>query len=203
VQQLLGSVGDIKPIAYSVAAGSENAGWLLCDGRAVSRSTYSALWEKLREGHAGTVADPAPHGNGDTTTTFNLPDYRGRMLVGSGQHAEVNAVGKNDGVPVANRKVKHKHGKGNLSISGGSHTHPNNFGAGYHQPASGGGSDLAFPNVVGGVTLAFQNMEGRLGGGVQAASHTHPTNEFNGEVGDPDGPTDGPGFSVVNYLIKT
>jgi len=51
----------------------EAAGWLLCDGRAVSRSTYEGLY--LAVGHA--------HGRGDGTTTFNLPDYRGRFLRGT------------------------------------------------------------------------------------------------------------------------
>jgi len=48
------------------------AGWLLCDGRAVSRTTYAALF-----GAIGTTA-----GAGDGATTFNLPDYRGYFLRG-------------------------------------------------------------------------------------------------------------------------
>jgi microcystin-dependent protein len=48
------------------------------DGRAVSRTTYSALFAKY-----GTT-----HGSGDGTTTFNIPDRRGRSLVGKdGSHA--------------------------------------------------------------------------------------------------------------------
>jgi microcystin-dependent protein len=49
-------------------------GWLLCDGREVSRTTYAGLFAAI-----GTV-----HGAGDGTTTFNLPDARGRSLIGSG-----------------------------------------------------------------------------------------------------------------------
>lgn len=48
------------------------AGWLLCNGAAVSRSTYSALFAVI-----GTA-----HGKGDGSTTFTLPDYRGRFLRG-------------------------------------------------------------------------------------------------------------------------
>ena len=48
------------------------AGFLLCDGRAVSRTTYAALF-----GVIGTT-----YGSGDGTTTFNLPDLRGRVPVG-------------------------------------------------------------------------------------------------------------------------
>lgn len=47
-------------------------GWLLCDGTAVSRTLYSALYGVL-----GTK-----HGAGDGTTTFNLPDMRGMFVRG-------------------------------------------------------------------------------------------------------------------------
>lgn len=47
-------------------------GWLLCDGAAVSRTTYAALFAVI-----GTT-----FGSGDGSTTFNLPDLRGRVAVG-------------------------------------------------------------------------------------------------------------------------
>lgn len=47
-------------------------GWLLCDGAAVNRITYSALFQAI-----GTA-----WGYGDNSTTFNLPDLRGRYLRG-------------------------------------------------------------------------------------------------------------------------
>lgn len=47
-------------------------GWLICDGAAVSRSTYAALFAVL-----GTA-----YGSGNGTTTFNLPDLRGRAVFG-------------------------------------------------------------------------------------------------------------------------
>jgi phage-related tail fiber protein len=47
-------------------------GWLLCDGREVSRSTYPALFAAI-----GTA-----WGIGNGATTFNLPDMRGRFLRG-------------------------------------------------------------------------------------------------------------------------
>jgi microcystin-dependent protein len=49
-------------------------GWLLCDGRAVSRSSYNNLFAVT-----GTT-----YGTGDGLTTFNLPDYRGRVFIGAG-----------------------------------------------------------------------------------------------------------------------
>lgn len=48
------------------------AGWLICDGSAVSRTAYRALYSVI-----GDI-----HGRGDAVTTFNLPDYRGRFLRG-------------------------------------------------------------------------------------------------------------------------
>lgn len=59
--------------AYAGAAAPE--GWLLCDGRAVSRSTYAGLFNVI-----GTR-----YGVGDGSTTFNLPDLRGRFVLGTGQ----------------------------------------------------------------------------------------------------------------------
>ena len=52
--------------------GSAPTGWLICDGSAVSRSTYSGLF--------GVISDD--YGAGDGSSTFNLPDYRGEFLRG-------------------------------------------------------------------------------------------------------------------------
>lgn len=52
------------------AQSSAPSGWLACDGSAVSRTTYAALFAAL-----GTA-----YGAGNGTTTFNLPDARGRVL---------------------------------------------------------------------------------------------------------------------------
>lgn len=60
--------GTVLPFAGSVAP----AGWALCNGSAVSRTTYNALFSAIG----------VAHGSGDTATTFNLPDYRGRFLRG-------------------------------------------------------------------------------------------------------------------------
>lgn len=47
-------------------------GWLLCNGQAVSRTTYSDLF----------AAIGVAYGIGNGTTTFNVPDMRGRVPVG-------------------------------------------------------------------------------------------------------------------------
>jgi microcystin-dependent protein len=69
--------GMIAPFAG--ASATVPTGWLLCDGSAVSRTTYSALWDVLRNG-----GSTSPYGNGDGTTTFNLPDLLGRVPMGAG-----------------------------------------------------------------------------------------------------------------------
>ena len=56
--------------AYSITTAP--TGWLLCDGSAVSRATYTDLFTLI-----GTT-----YGLGDGSTTFNLPDLRGRVPVG-------------------------------------------------------------------------------------------------------------------------
>ena len=66
----LPTVGDYK---FNAGAYSGLAGWVLCDGRAISRATYSALF-----GIIGTS-----YGAGDGSTTFNVPDARGRVIPGA------------------------------------------------------------------------------------------------------------------------
>ena len=66
----LWSIGDIKA---SVKDANHDS-WFLCDGQAISRVTYSELFDII-----GTK-----FGAGDGTTTFNLPDYRGKFLRGLG-----------------------------------------------------------------------------------------------------------------------
>lgn len=56
------------------AATSAPTGWLLCDGSAVSRTTFAALFALLGTGF----------GPGDGSTTFNVPDLRSRMPLGTG-----------------------------------------------------------------------------------------------------------------------
>lgn len=53
------------------------SGWLLCDGSAVSRTTYPRL-------NALYSAQSYPFGNGDGSTTFNVPDVTDRVVYASG-----------------------------------------------------------------------------------------------------------------------
>lgn len=77
-------LAPIGALHLFAGAADPSAFWLICDGRALSRTTYSVLWSVISAGHAGTTGDPAPFGNGDGSTTFNLPDLRGRTAIGAG-----------------------------------------------------------------------------------------------------------------------
>ncbi len=68
-------IGSVIPsgVIQAFGGGTVPSGWLLCDGSTASRSTYSALYAAV-----GVV-----HGQGDGSTTFHLPDLRGRFLRGA------------------------------------------------------------------------------------------------------------------------
>lgn len=67
-----GTIVAAPGTVLTLAAATCPTGTLLADGSAISRTTYSDLFASI-----GTT-----HGSGDGTTTFNLPDYRGRFLRG-------------------------------------------------------------------------------------------------------------------------
>lgn len=66
--QLASLTGAVQAFARNTAP----TGWLKCNGAAVSRATYSALFSAI-----GTT-----FGAGDGSTTFNLPDMRGEFARG-------------------------------------------------------------------------------------------------------------------------
>lgn len=63
----IGGTGRVVHTAIPVTAGAEPPGWLLGDGRAVSRTAYGHLFSLV-----GTT-----YGPGDGSTTFNLPNLTG------------------------------------------------------------------------------------------------------------------------------
>jgi microcystin-dependent protein len=66
-------VGDMRLAAHS-ESDTPDGQWVVSDGRALSRASFAALF-----GTIGTI-----HGNGDGSTTFNIPDMRGRVPFGIG-----------------------------------------------------------------------------------------------------------------------
>ena len=68
----LASLGAPAGTVADFAGATAPSGWLLCAGQAVSRTTYQTLF-----GVIGTT-----YGVGDGSTTFNVPDCRGRASFG-------------------------------------------------------------------------------------------------------------------------
>lgn len=99
----------ILPAGSIIPYGGSSAptGFLLCDGSAVSRTTYATLFAALDDG--------AIYGTGDGSSTFNLPDLRGRVVAGQddmGGSSANNLTGFSGGV-----------NGDNLGATGGSEKH--------------------------------------------------------------------------------
>jgi microcystin-dependent protein len=141
------------------AGATAPTGWLLCQGQAVSRTTYSGLF--------GVVS--TTYGSGDGSTTFNLPNLKGRVVVGidTGQ-AEFNIRGETGG------SMNHQHdasNSGNTSIAH-NHTVPatngNAAGAGSHNHTVNGEHSHAGVDHYHNVNPGETNTN-------SAGSHSHTT----------------------------
>jgi len=75
------ATGMILP--WSAPAADKPAGYLLCDGSAVSRSTYSALFALIS----------TTHGAGNGSSTFNVPNFQNRMAIGKSGTYSLGATG--------------------------------------------------------------------------------------------------------------
>ncbi len=76
------STGSIK--IWTGDSASLETGWLWCNGAAVSRTTYAALFTLIS----------TTFGTGDGSTTFNVPDLRGRAPFGDDDMGGVTAAGR-------------------------------------------------------------------------------------------------------------
>lgn len=78
VSDIYTSIGSVNSVptgtVFMWVTSTAPTGYLKCDGSAVSRSTYAALFAVIS----------TTFGAGDGSTTFNLPDMRGRIPMGSG-----------------------------------------------------------------------------------------------------------------------
>jgi microcystin-dependent protein len=141
-------------IDWPYGAGDVPASYILPYGQAVLRSSFPRL--NLLASNAGY-----PHGNGDGTTTFNLPDYRGRI-----------GIGKDDmGGVAANRITAPRSGLNGLSlgVGGGVQDHvldisqipTHNHGGGAHD--HGGVTGPPTNSVPGGSSVTSQIQGGSAG----------------------------------------
>jgi microcystin-dependent protein len=134
---------------------SAPSGYLLCDGTAVSRTTYATLF-----GVVGTT-----FGTGDGSTTFNLPNYVDKMPIGKGTiAASIGATGGSSTTTLTTSNLPaHSH---TATVTDPGHTHPPPSGynfAGYGPPGNSSGPNNTFSafsqtgSAVTGVSVSIAN----------------------------------------------
>lgn len=213
-------IGTVVPYMFPNAP----VGFLICDGSILSRTGYADLFALANSaGLIGTV-----FGAGDGSTTFSLPDMRGRTIVGVGTHSDVSTLGTSDNLAVASRTPKHTHdvpahyhGMGSGSdlnvASSGAHTHTVSDPGHTHTNRMNGGLQVYRVNVASGsgeygITSAntgsiVDNSTNTTGVSVNStnSAHTHGANDFAGRIGLVTGGSDGnvpmtSGTTTVPYI---
>jgi len=171
--------GLIAPYGDSAAP----IGWLECNGGAVSREDYAALFNAI-----GTF-----YGPGDGSTTFNLPDGRGRVLVGlDASIPDFDTMGE-------------KHGEKDHTLTTSempSHTHVQNA----HTHIQNSHTHTVFGNMAGAAGIDRRTLAATTGNDVTSAPST-PTNQnatpTNQNTGAGSSHNNMPPFIVIQYIIKT
>jgi microcystin-dependent protein len=136
--------------------GTAPTGFLLCDGSAVSRTTYAALFAAI-----GTTFGP---GNG--STTFNLPDLRDRVAVGSSATKARGSVGGEATHTLTNAEMPaHSHGGG----TGGGTTGAVQTGGRSADHSHSGGTDTAGSHTHGLSANILTNSTGQQTGNMMRA----------------------------------
>lgn len=108
-------IGDMK---YSIHT-FDHAGWLMCDGRSLSKSQFADLYQLVGD----TYGNPTPD-------TFNLPDLRGRVMGNVGQGTGLTnrstgtMIGSETHTLSVNEMPSHNHT--GTTNTAGSHTHTSN-----------------------------------------------------------------------------
>jgi microcystin-dependent protein len=170
--------GTIKLDAGTVAP----AGWLKCDGSAVSRTTYAQLFARV-----GTA-----YGAGDGSTTFNLPNLLGRFPLGAGQGTGLTnrlqgATGGEEAHVLATAELPaHNHG---ITDPGHSHGAP-----------SGTGFMVQLNSSSEGNTTSPSGMRTTNGGANTGGAGTGISTQ---NTGSGTAHNTMPPFAVVTYIIKT
>lgn len=174
--------GVVAPFGGAAAP----TGWLVCDGSAVSRTTYASLFTAI-----GTT-----YGAGNGTTTFNLPDLRGRMVAGysAAGHADVATLGNTDGTALAARRPKHKQTVVQPTIS------TPTISVSADSDAGNGG---AFSALLQALTGASRLKTTTTNTPITATASTPVAS--GGTVGPQTGaePTDAPAYIVLTWVVKT
>ena len=164
---------SVAPLGYAILDGSTLVN---------AQTNYPKLWANV---------DTAWKSGSDII----LPDLRGRMPVGLGTHADVDTLGKSDGVAVGTRRPKHSHAHTlTLPNHGHSITDPGHF----HSFGNDGGG-VSGPGGGAGGRTDPQNTDTKTTGITVGNPTTSPA--INGAVGAV-GMTDSAAYVVVNWIIK-
>lgn len=149
------------------------AGWLLCDGSAVSRTQYANLFAVIGE----------TWGEGDGSTTFNVPDLRGRFPLGRAQSGTGSVLGETGGALDHTHGLDHQ-GAG-AAIAWGAQANPLRM-----RRRTGGGTVTFDANVA-----TTQNAWALTG---DTSSDLANTIALVGQTMSANPP-----YAVVHYIIKT
>jgi microcystin-dependent protein len=156
------------------AGATAPTGWLLCDGSAVSRTTYAALFAAI-----GTT-----YGSGDGSTTFNVPNLKGRAPFGrDGGQDSLDTLGEASG------SSTHTHHEGSLAAAIGAVSNDTNS-IGYQ--ASDARPDGRGPYSTGAYSITGAGKPGNQ-------SFNHYTRVY----GTTSSASSLPPLLVVNFIIKT
>ena len=200
----MGPAGIIMPFAGTVAP----QGCLFCDGSAVSRTTYAALFAVI-----GTT-----YGEGDGDTTFNIPDLSGRVVIGVSNSHALGTTGGSENVTLtadqlpAHTHVVPQHGHGNdivIKTPELSHTITAQPMYKYNKPKSSKAYSITRYNVINGtstqtasrttnVSIADHKVELDVGGSIS------PCDSFDsGSYGGNSSHNNMQPYTAINYLICT
>ncbi len=160
------------------ATSSAPSGWLLCNGSAVSRSTYSALFAVV-----GTA-----FGSGDGSTTFNLPDYRDRMPIGAGTTYSANSTGGSKDAIV----VSHTH-TASVTDPGHNHLTSSTYNVALRY-SSGAGSEAGTDTTAGQPDLRSYSTIVSATTGVTVSNSTTGSSGTNANL---------PPYLGIYFIIKT
>lgn len=174
----IGGTGFFSGMLMPYAGSSAPTGWLLAYGQAVSRSTYADLF-----GAIGTT-----YGTGDGSSTFNLPDLRGRTVAGQDDM----------GGSSSNRLTSPINGD-TLGAAGGAENHTITV-AELPAHTHGGGGTISVPAGV-------NSTDGAVFGLVAVNSNGNPqsftVSGNTGSVGSGTAHNNVQPTIILNYIIKT
>lgn len=180
-------------LMWAGASDAVPSGYLLCDGAAVSRTEYAALFSTL-----GTA-----FGVGDGSTTFLLPDLRARFVFGANStYTRGETGGEVNHTLTASEMPVHSHS----CSDGGSHTHTMESG-GEHTHSSGASGTISVSKGDGTSGTSTVGKGGTADTG-SAGLHTHElgtaldhTHSI-GNVGGGNAHNNMPPYIALAYIIR-